>query len=173
MRSVRLATAQAWLPVFLVAASATGQFRQVTGKEFDAAFPKDFYLEGNSIPTEKRNAALLRTPAGARLIFALLDTTGYSSAIQQKYLGMMITEGAVSICGNSVGVGSYGFGLDKPKPGSDADAGFNLYDQAGAKVAGCTAKRDAEIKQPRPFQVVLGKDGSTRLYLGRFWIELK
>lgn len=37
-------------------------FEQLSGKSFDSAVPKDFYLEGNAIPTEKRNAALLRRP---------------------------------------------------------------------------------------------------------------
>ena len=41
---------------------AQGGFELVTGKPFDSAFVKDFYLEGNSIPTEKRNAALVRRP---------------------------------------------------------------------------------------------------------------
>src|SRR5438128_6964779 len=123
---------------------------QVRGKEFDSAVPKDFYLEGNAIPTEKRNAALLKTPGGARVLFALIDTTGYSSEIKKKYIGMVIAEGAVSVCGNALGVGSYGFGLDKPAATSDADATFFLYNQAGEKAAECAAKKDTELKLPRP-----------------------
>lgn len=152
---------------------AQGVFEQVSGKAFDSAMPKDFYLEGNAIPTEKRNAVLLKTPLGARLLFALIDTSGYSSEVQNKYIGMMIVEGSISICGNSLAVGGYGFGLAKPSPKSNEDAKFVLYDQAGKKVAECSAKKDTRLKQPKPLQVIMGKAGFASLYLGRYWLELR
>jgi hypothetical protein len=152
-------------------ASAQGGYQVVTGKEFDSAMPRDFYLEGSAIPTQKRNAALVKSPAGARALFALIDTTGYSSHIQQKYEGMLITEGEISVCGNRVGVGSYGFGYTKPVPTSTEDSTFTLYSQAGGKQFECNTKKDAEIKQPKPLQVVGGEPA--KLYLGRFWLELK
>src|SRR5579863_6233644 len=83
-------------------ANAQGSFETVTGKAFDAAVPKDIYLEGNAIPTEKRNAALIKSPKGARILFARIDTAGYSSQIKQKYIGMIISEGRVSVCGSAV-----------------------------------------------------------------------
>src|SRR5579863_3439840 len=108
----------AWIVLILLAGSlvvrAQGGFEVVTGKAFDSAFVKDFYLEGNSIPTEKRNAALVKTPAGARVELALLDTSGYSSQIQQKYHGMIISEGNLDVCGVKLGVGSFGFGTKMP-----------------------------------------------------------
>jgi hypothetical protein len=147
-------------------ACAQGAFEQISGKAFDSAIPNDFYLEGNRIPVQKRNAALLKTPAGARLLLGLIDTTGYSSQIQEKYMGMVITEGKVSACDIPLSVGSYGFGLEKP-------AGkFFLYNQAGEKVGECGAKKDSAVKQPKPFNIVLGKNGGARLYLGRYFIEL-
>ena len=147
-------------------------FVQVGGKEFDSAVPRDFYLEGNAIPTEKRNAVLLKSPAGARLLFALIDTAGYSSQIRKKYIGMAIAESAVSVCGVHLGVGSYGFGLDAPAPGSSEGARFLLYNQAGEKVGDCAAEKDTRIKLPRPLQVVLSKGESARLYLGRYRVDL-
>ena len=150
---------------------AQEKFELVTGKVFEGAVPKDFYLEGNAIPAEKRNSALLKTPAGARVVVGLLDTTGYSSQIRKKYIGMLITEAELSINGQKLGVGSYGFGLDQPAAGS-GESKLMVYNQAGAQVAECTAKKDTELKQPRPLQVVPGKD-SARLYLGRYWVEIR
>jgi hypothetical protein len=154
-----------------------GDFESLTGKAFDSATApgKDFYfyLEGNAIPAQERNAALLKTPAGARVLLGLLDTTGYSSQIRQKYIGMLITEGKLDVCGESVGVGSYGFGLDKPAPTSDEDAKFLLYNQAGEKLLECSSKKDTQIKLPKPLRVVLIKGAPARLYLGRYWLELK
>jgi len=154
-------------------ARAQGGFEQLTGDTLDKALPKDFYLEGNAIPTEKRNAALLKTPEGARVLLALIDTTGYSSQIKQKYSGMIISEGKLSVCGQALGVGSYGFGLEKPAATSNADATLFVYDQGGGKVAECAAKKDTKIAQPKPLRVVLGMGGPAKLYLGRYAVELQ
>jgi len=147
-------------------------FTPLSGKAFESAIPHDFYLEGNRIPVENRNAVLLKTPAGARLVLALIDTTGYSSQIKQKYIGMVITEGKVSIASVPLSVGSYGFGLEKPAAGSSGDAKFHLYNQAGETVGEGDAKADSALKQPKPLNVV-SKDGGARLYLGRYFLELK
>jgi hypothetical protein len=148
-------------------ACAQGAFEQISGKAFESAIPNDFYLEGNRIPVDKLHAALLKTPAGARLVLAKIDTTGYSSQIQQKYIGMVITEGKVSVCDIPLSVGSYGFGLEKP-------AGkFLLYNQAGEKVGDCGAKKDSALKQPKPLNIALSKEAGARLYLGRYFVELK
>jgi hypothetical protein len=149
------------------------KFEVVTGKAFDSAVPKDFYLEGNAIPTEKRNAILLKTPTGARAVFALIDTTGYAASITAKYAGMIVTEGDLTLCGQKLTVGSYGFGWTLPGTGVDAPGKFSLYNQAGAPVANCTAERQADLKQPRPLQVIIAADGSARLYHGKHYIALQ
>jgi hypothetical protein len=147
-------------------------FEQVAGKLFDAAVPRDFYLEGNAIPVEKRNAVLLRTPSGARVVVALLDTSGYSSQVQEKYVGMIVAELPLSLGGAPVGVGSYGFGLKKPGAGSGAKAEVILYDQAGARIGAGAAELDVGMKGPVPLQVTLKKGSPARLYLGRYWVGL-
>jgi hypothetical protein len=152
---------------------AQGNYEVVTGDAFTRAVPADFYLEGNRIPVEKSNAALVKSPKGARLVVALIDTTGYSSRIQQKYIGMIITESTTSVCGNALGVGSYGFGLERPAPSSNADAPFKIYNQAGEKVGECAAKKDDSIAQPRPLAVVPDKTGSAKILLGKYGIEIK
>jgi len=154
-------------------ACAQGAFQQLSGKAFESAIPNDFYLEGNRIPVEHRNAVLLKTPGGARLVLALIDTSGYSSQIKQKYTGMVITEGAVSVCSVALSVGSYGFGLEKPAATSNEDAKFHLYNQAGETVGDCSAQKDSAVKQPKPLNVVVSKEGEARLYLGRYFLELK
>ncbi len=154
-------------------ASAQGGFKVEKGEAFNKILPKDFVLEENAIPTEKRNSVLVVSPSGARIVAGLLDTSGYSSQVQEKYLGMLITEGSVEVCGNQVAIGSYGFGLAKPAGAAEASGSkFMLYNQAGEKDAECTAEWDAKLKAPRPLQVVTSGD-SARLYVGRDWVELK
>jgi len=154
-------------------ARAQGGFETVAGDAFNRAVPTDFYLVGEHIPVEKRNAVVLKSAAGKRVVMAIIDTSGYSSQIQQKYAGMLITETKLNVCGSTIGVGSYGFGLEHPAAPSNADALFRIYDQAGDKVAGCGAKKDDSVKQPRPLAVVTDKSGTAKLYLGRYVIEFK
>jgi hypothetical protein len=155
------------------AARAQGGFEPVNADAFNRAVPTDFYLEGNHIPVAKRNAAVLKNAKEAQVVLALLDTTGYSSQIQQKYAGMLITETKISVCGNALGVGSYGFGLERPASASTADAPFRIYNQAGEKVGECTAKRDDSVKQPKPLATTTAKGAPAKLYLGKYAIEIK
>jgi hypothetical protein len=156
-----------------VQANGQGAFSVVTGKTFDGALPGQFYLEGNAIPTEKRNAALVMTPSDRRFLTALLDTSGYSSQVQMKYMGMIINEGPLTVCGKPLGVGSFGFGMKRPGEQSDADATFLLYDQGGKEVSQCSIKKDNELKRPVPLQIVLKGEKSAFLVLGRYVVEIK
>jgi hypothetical protein len=155
----------------LAAVPATAQVEKLEGKTFDGAYVREFYLEGNAIPTQKRNTVMLKGADGKRLVFSLLDTTGYSTEIQQKYLGMLIVERPVTLGTAKVGAGAYGFGLKKPQPPEGPGTLF-VYDVGGAKVAEAAASHDGEIARPVPLQVVT-KDGKSRLYVGRHSVEIQ
>jgi hypothetical protein len=155
----------------LTSVPAAAQVEKLEGKAFDSAYVRDFYLEGNSIPTQKRNTVMLKGTDGKRLVVSLLDTTGYSAEIQTKYIGMMIFERPVTLGAAKVAAGAYGFGLRKPQPPEGPGTLF-VYDVGGAKVAEAQASHDAEIARPVPLQVVT-KDGKSRLYAGRHWVEIQ
>ena len=154
-------------------ALAQGQFSLIIGKAFDAALPAHFYLEGNAIPTAKRNATMVRTPSGARAVFSLLDTTGYATDVASKYAGMIITEGDLSVCGQKLTVGSYGFGWERSARGTDQPGKLMFYNQAGAKLGECPTPRDAALQQPKPLQVIVKQNGTAALYYGRLSAEMK
>ena len=155
----------------LSAVPAVAQVEKLEGKAFDGAYVRDFYLEGNAIPTQKRNTVVVKGADGKRLVFSLLDTTGYSTEIQQKYLGMLILERPVTLGTAKVGAGAYGFGLKKPQPPEGPGTLF-VYDVGGAKVAETAAAHDAALARPVPLQVVT-QDGKSRLYAGRHWVEIQ
>jgi hypothetical protein len=155
------------LAVVLAPAPAQAQVK-LEGKAFDSAFVKDFYLEGNAIPTQKRNTVILKAADGARLVFGLLDTSGYSAEVQQKYVGMMIVERKVLVGGVAVGTGAYGFGLQKPTTPPEGAGKLVVYDVSGAKVGETVAQYDTALAQPVPLQVV-----GSKLYVGRHWVEIK
>jgi hypothetical protein len=152
--------------VALAPAAARAQ-EKLEGKAFESACVKDFYLEGNAIPTQKRNTVILKGADGKRMVFGLLDTTGYSTEVQQKYAGMMIVERKTTVGGLEVGTGAYGFGIVKGTP-AEGPGKLVVYDVAGAKVGEATAQYDAALAQPVPLQVTKG-----RLYVGRHWVEVK
>jgi len=152
----------------LAVASAPAQAQEkVEGKAFDAAVVKDFYLEGNAIPVQKRNTVVAKGADGKRMVFGLLDTTGYSAEIQAKYAGMLIVERPVTVGGAAGGTGAYGFGIVKGTP-AEGPGKLIIYDVGGTKVGEATAQWDAALAQPVPLQFVKG-----RLYVGRHWVEIK
>jgi hypothetical protein len=178
MRSVVWFGALALAAAFLLSfgssqVCAQGSFEQVIGKELDSGLVRDFYLEGNAIPMQKRNAVMLKCKAGKRLVFGLLDTSGYGTDVQQKYTGMAVVEKKVAVGGAELGVGAYGFGIEKAAVAAEGPARVLFYDVAGQKVGEATAQYDKELKQPMPLQVVLAKDQPARLCLGRHWLEIK
>jgi hypothetical protein len=152
---------------------AQGGFEVVTGKDFDKAMVTNFYLEGQAIPAQKRNAALVKSPIGARALFALLDTSGYGADITQKYNGMLITEGKLTIGGRTIEAGSYGFGFMSPTGTPSGSKQFSLYDQAGHRIFEVKAGRDEVSARPRPLQVIPRKGATARLCVGRDYLELK
>jgi hypothetical protein len=150
----------------VVPAPAQAQ-EKLEGKAFDSAVVKDFYLEGNAIPVQKRNTVALKGTDGKHLVFGLLDTTGYSAEIQAKYAGMLIVERKVTVGGAALAAGAYGFGLHKPTP-PEGPGHLMIYDVGGTKVGEAPAQYDKALAQPVPLQFVKG-----RLYVGRHWVEVK
>jgi hypothetical protein len=157
--------------LLMTSAAMPGRFGIVTGRLFRRAVPRDFYLEGNAIPVERDNSTLIETPAGTRALFALIVTAGFASQIQEKYSGMLISEGRLSICGKPAHIGSYGFGIRQPSVPS-GHAQFVLYDQAGHHILGCRMGRNLVMRKPRPLQIAIESSRSARLYLGCNWVEL-
>jgi len=152
----------------LAAAPAPAQAQEkLAGKAFDSAVVKDFYLEGNAIPVQKRNTVAVKGTDGKRMVFGLLDTTGYSAEIQAKYIGMIVLERKATVGGAALGPGAYGFGLKKPTP-PEGPGQLLVYDVGGTKVAEAPAPYDKALAQPVPLQYENGK-----LCIGRHCVEVK
>ncbi len=152
----------------LAAAPAPVQAQEkLAGKAFDSAVVKDFYLEGNAIPVQKRNTVVLKATDGKRMVFGLIDTTGYSAEIQAKYIGMIVIERKATIGGAALAPGTYGFGLKKPTP-PEGPGQLLVYDVGGTKVAEVPAQYDKALAQPVPLHFANGK-----LCIGRHCVEVK
>ena len=112
-----------------------------------------------------RNSAGVQLADGKRIIAALVDASGYSTAIQQKYQGLLITEVKMKVGGSDLNPGQYGFGFT-------AEGKFVVMDVANNDVLSATSETDSVIKRPVPLQILEAGDGY-KLYSGRKWVEVK
>ena len=147
-----LAHAQAWPKI-------------LEGDELTRVVPSSFYFEGQSAPTQMRNAAAVQFGAGRFAMAALVDTSGYSSEVQAKYQGFFITDSPVTVGGARLGTGAYGFGFT-------SDGRFNVMDLGGRRVLSVRARRDAGLQRPRPLMMTDARREGVRLYAGRNFVLL-
>ena len=96
------------------AVAAHGQKKGVTvltDAEAARIVPSGFYFEGQSAPTQMRNAAAARIGEKQHVIAGIVDTSGYSSEIRAKYEGFLITDAPIEIGGQKLGVPGHRFNL--------------------------------------------------------------
>src|SRR6185312_9228064 len=91
------------------ASSANSTILKAT--EAGALLPSSVFFRGQSASIQARNSAGIRLSKDALLLAALVDTSGYSSSVQQKYQAYLITESPVVIGGHRLAPGAYGCGF--------------------------------------------------------------
>jgi len=143
--------------VFGVAAQERGVI--LTDPELKQVVPSAFYFKGQSAPTQMRNSAAARFGAQRFVIAGMVDTSGYSADIRERYQGFLITDSAITINGSDLAVGAYGFGFT-------SDGKFNVFDLAGRELFSVSTKSEPRIKLPRPLMMTSTDEG-VRLYSGK------
>jgi hypothetical protein len=165
MRKMRLLAGCIFVTAILTASLAQKAAQHLlNGDELKKAVPAEFFFAGQKAPTQLRNAAGFQTAAGKIALFVLVDTSGYSSAIQQKYQGMLITESKLNIGGSELIPGEYGFGFASDK--------FVVMNAANEDAISTSYQADGELKRPVPLK--LTEDGAGyKLYAGKKWVAVK
>jgi hypothetical protein len=126
--------------------------------------PTEFFFRGKKAPTQLRNATGFQTADGKTTFAALVDASGYSTAVQEKYQGMLITESKLNIGDSELAPGAYGFGFTADK--------FIVMNVANEDVLSVSYQTDASLKRAVPLK--LAEDGSGyKLYAGKKWVALK
>ncbi len=152
----------------LIPVSAAAQKNELLASDaLGKILPASVFVDGENVPTQKRNAAALKFADGKYLIASLVDTSGYSSQYQEKYIGTLITQVPVMLESLELKPGQYGFGRVKSGEGET----FVIYDVGGNKIGDIAATRDDKIKPVRPLQI-MAESGGTRLVLGPFAVKL-
>src|SRR5437868_1544151 len=136
----------------------------VAAKDLTRVVPTSFYFQGQSGPTQMRNAAAARLGANRLVIAGLVDTSGYASDVRSRYEGFLITDSAVSVGGQSLAVGAYGFGFS-------SDGKMSILDISGKELLTVTTQNDKGKKGPRPLMMTKAADG-VRLYSGRNYVVI-
>jgi hypothetical protein len=165
MRKIRLALLGVLSLVIVSSVAQQVSKHLLTSDELKKAVPAEFFFGGQKSMVQLRNAAGFQLADGKMALAALVDVSGYSTAVQQKYQGMLITEAKLNIGGSELAPGQYGFGFT-------AEGKFIAMDVANNDVLNVAFQTDQELKRPVPLKLV--EDGAGyKLYAGKKWVGLK
>ena len=138
----------------------------LTAKDLDSkVLPDRVFFRGQSAPVQARNAGGVHYADDFYVLAMLVDNSGYSTGIREKYQAYFITEVPLEIGGQTLKPGAYGCGfLENNK--------FGVMDLAANDLFQITSTRDADIKRPVPLQIVAASEpGKYRFYHGRDYVE--
>ncbi|MGA9528097.1 MAG: hypothetical protein WBS24_08280 [Terriglobales bacterium] len=111
-----------------------------------------------------RNAGGFKNEAGKLTVAGLVDTSGYATAIAEKYQGFVITETKLIFDGGTLDPGAYGFGF--------RDGKFIAMNVAGTEVLSIASHKDDQVKHPVPLRFEK-TEGGYKLWAGRNYVEMK
>jgi hypothetical protein len=153
-----------WTVGLLALALAQASAQVLTADQVKKVSPSSYFFAGQSAAVQVRNTAGLKNSAGKLVLAGLVDTSGYSTAIAEKYQGFLITETKLSFDGATLDPGEYGFGFKEGK--------FTVMNVASTDVFSIASQNDEQLKHPVPLKIE--KDGAAyRLYAGKKYVVVK
>ncbi len=122
--------------------------------------PSSVYFAGQNATTQLRNSAGVRFTDGQLALAVLVDSSGYSGAVAQKYQGYLLTGVPLDFGGHRLMAGAYGMGV--------VHGQLYVMDLGNHNLFHTTATHDAQMHRPVPLQMLSGATpGTYRLCLGR------
>jgi hypothetical protein len=130
-------------------------------------FPERVFFRGQSAPVQFRNSGGVHFADDLYVLAGMVDSSGYSTGIKEKYQAYLLNEVTLEIAGQTLKPGAYGIGfLNGGK--------FVVMDVGANDVLQVASQHDADMKRPTPMQVVAGAAAGTyRLYAGRDYVEFR
>jgi hypothetical protein len=127
--------------------------------------PEKVFFRGQIAPVQARNTGGVRYADGFLVFAGLVDSSGYSTGIREKYQAYLINEVPIEIGGQTLKPGAYGIGFLEGNKFVVMDIGANDVLQAAST-------KDTEMKRPVPLQFTAASGvGNYRLYHGRDYVE--
>ena len=157
-------------PQMTMAGNPPAEGKEVVLKSADVTakiFPERVFFRGQSAPVQFRNSGGVHFADDLYVLAGMVDSSGYSTAIKEKYRAYLLNEVTLEIAGQTLKPGAYGIGfLNGGK--------FVVMDVGANDVLQAASQHDAEMKRPVPLQVVASATaGSYRLYAGRDYVEFR
>ncbi len=139
--------------------------------DLSSLFPPQVFYRGQSASVQMRNSGGVRYSDGLLTMMALVDTSGYSTGVQQRYQAYLLTEVPLRIGGEgnrTLPPGAYGVGFVE-------NDRFVVMDIGDHEVLSATSQQDAALHRPTPLQVMeaagnTAEKGTYRLYAGRRYV---
>jgi len=129
-------------------------------------FPETVFFRGQTAPAQLRNTGGIHFSDDFYMLAGLVDNSGYSTGLREKYQAYLITEVTLQFGSQTLKPGAYGMGF--------VEGGkFVVLDLAANELFHAASLKDAEIKRPIPLQVVATENGKYRLYTGREFVEFQ
>jgi hypothetical protein len=135
----------------------------LSAEDVKRVVPPSYFFRGQSALVQLRNSAGFRTADGKFVLAGLVDTSGYSTDVAEKYQGFLITEVKLNIEGTNLPPGEYGFGFSKDGKFLVMDVGENLHRAVPLTIVADQSSANQTSANP----------GSYRLYAGKKWVSLK
>lgn len=136
----------------------------LSGNELARVVPAGFYFQGQSAPTQRRNSAAVRFGAKHFVLVGMVDTAGYGTEIRERYEGFLITDAAITVAGETLSPGAYGFGFSN-------NGKLNIFDLANSDVLSVATTSDKAMRRARPLMMSMD-GGNVRLYRGRDYVVI-
>lgn len=159
--SVTLAMGQAAQKSETKGAKTTGVLK---ADEAQRLLPQSVFYAGQTAPVQTRNSSVFRTASGKAVLAGLVDSSGYSSGVAEKYQGFFITEVKLQIDGHALAPGAYGVGAVGDK--------FVVTDLGANELFSTAIKTDDTLKRPVPLKFAAEGSGF-RLYLGKKYVTVQ
>ena len=135
--------------------------------EVASILPATVFFQGKTASVQGRNSGGIRFADKSLMLVSLIDTSGYSSQVQEKYQAYLITESAIDIDGHRLAPGAYGCGF--------VSSGFVVMDIGGHDLFTAHTIRDENFRRPTPLQIMgaPNEPGTYRLYEGRNFVTFR
>jgi hypothetical protein len=152
----------------VLAAPASAKDSVLTAADAAKILPPTVFFRGLSAPVQARNSGGVLFADKRMMLVSLVDTSGYSTQVKEKYQAYLITESAIEIDGHRLAPGAYGCGFI-------ADDTFAVQDIGAHDLLTAHSIRDTNLHRPTPLQVMASPDatGSYRLYAGRSYVTFR
>ena len=100
----------------LIGATCLQVSAQILAKdELKKVVPGSYFFAGQSAPVQLRNSVGMKNGAGKFVLAGLVDTSGYATAIAQKYQGFLITEIKLSFDGSTPAANTWILRRSRPR----------------------------------------------------------